>query len=137
LNEGVKWHDGQPFSSADVKYTIDEVILPLHTRAGTYKSVIDRFEETYAAYPEFSQMDEFLYIAGMSSWYLSEGKGKQKPPTATPEKKEEFSPENMRATARDYLTRLVNDYPKSDFHKEAQEALASLGEAKPAEAKQQ
>src|SRR5215470_6465382 len=25
LNEGIKWHDGQPFSSADVKYTIDEV----------------------------------------------------------------------------------------------------------------
>jgi len=44
LNEGVKWHDGHPFSSADVKYTIDEVILPLHTRAGTYKSVIDRVD---------------------------------------------------------------------------------------------
>jgi peptide/nickel transport system substrate-binding protein len=44
LNEGVKWHDGKPFSSADVKYTIDEVILPLHTRAGTYKSVIDKVE---------------------------------------------------------------------------------------------
>ncbi|HET7096268.1 MAG TPA: ABC transporter substrate-binding protein [Casimicrobiaceae bacterium] len=44
LNEGIKWHDGQPFSSADVKYTIDEVILPLHTRAGTYKSVIDRID---------------------------------------------------------------------------------------------
>ena len=44
LNEGVKWHDGQPFSSADVKYTIDEVILPLHTRAGTYKSVIDKVD---------------------------------------------------------------------------------------------
>jgi len=37
-------HDGMPFSSADVKYTIDEVILPLHTRGGTYKSVIDRVE---------------------------------------------------------------------------------------------
>jgi peptide/nickel transport system substrate-binding protein len=44
LNEGVKWHDGQPFGAADVKYTIDEVILPLHTRAGTYKSVIDRVD---------------------------------------------------------------------------------------------
>ncbi len=44
LNEGVKWHDGTPFSSADVKFTIDDVILPLHTRAGTYKSVIDRVE---------------------------------------------------------------------------------------------
>ena len=33
----------------------------------------------------------------------------------------------MRETARDYLTRLVNDYPKSDFLKEALEALARLG----------
>jgi peptide/nickel transport system substrate-binding protein len=24
LNEGITWHDGAPFSSADVKYTIDE-----------------------------------------------------------------------------------------------------------------
>ena len=78
-----------------------------------------------------------LYIAGMSSLYLSEGKGKQKPPTATPEKKEEFSPDNMRETARDYLTRLVNDYPKSDFRKDAQEALSRLGEAKPKEEKPQ
>jgi len=73
----------------------------------------------------------------MSSLYLSEGKGKQKPPTSTPEKKEEFSPENMRETARDYLTRLVNDHPKSDFRKEAEEALARLGGAAPKEAKPQ
>jgi peptide/nickel transport system substrate-binding protein len=44
LQEGVKWHDGAPFSSADVKYTIDEVILPFHTRGGTYKTVIDRVD---------------------------------------------------------------------------------------------
>ena len=79
-----------------------------------------------------------LYIAGMSSLYLSEGKGKQRPPASTPEKKEEFSPENMRATARDYLTRLVDGHPKSNFRKEAQEALARLGEEKPkAEPQQQ
>lgn len=44
LYPNVKWHDGTPFSSADVKYTIDEVILPLHTRGGTYKSVIDKVD---------------------------------------------------------------------------------------------
>lgn len=44
LQEGVKWHDGTPFSSADVKFTIDEVIIPLHTRGGTYKSVIDKVD---------------------------------------------------------------------------------------------
>ena len=96
-----------------------------------YYAAFKRCEELAAGYPEFYRIDEVLYIAGMSSLYLSEGKGKQKPPDSTPEKKEEFSPENMRETARDYLTRLVNDHPKSDFRKEAQAALALLGEAKP------
>ena len=30
LVPNVKWHDGQPFSSADVKFTFEEVLLPLH-----------------------------------------------------------------------------------------------------------
>ena len=102
-----------------------------------YYAAFKRCEELAVGYPEFYKIDEVLYIAGMSSLYLSEGKGKQKPPASTPEKKEEFSPENMRETARDYLTRLVNDHPKSDFLKEAQEALARLGEAKPKEEKPQ
>jgi len=102
-----------------------------------YYAAFKRCEELAAGYPEFYKIDEVLYIAGMSSLYLSEGKGKQKPPASTPEKKEEFSPENMRETARDYLGRLVNDHPKSDFRKEAQEALASLGGEKPKEAKPQ
>jgi outer membrane protein assembly factor BamD (BamD/ComL family) len=96
-----------------------------------YYAAFKRCEELVAGYPEFYKIDEVLYIAGMSSLYLSEGKGKQKPPGSTPEKKDEFSPENMRETARDYLTRLVNDHPRSDFRKDAQEALARLGEAKP------
>ncbi|HTR86538.1 MAG TPA: ABC transporter substrate-binding protein [Reyranella sp.] len=32
LQEGVKWHDGQPFTSADVQYTIMEVLKKLHPR---------------------------------------------------------------------------------------------------------
>lgn len=44
LQENVKWHDGKPFSSDDVKYTIEEVILPLHGRGGTYKTIIDKIE---------------------------------------------------------------------------------------------
>jgi outer membrane protein assembly factor BamD (BamD/ComL family) len=102
-----------------------------------YYAAFKRSEELAAGYPEFYRIDEVLYIAGMSSLYLSEGKGKQRPPAATAEQKEEFSPENMRATARDYLTRLVNDHPKSDFLKEAQEALARLGGAEPKAEKQQ
>ena len=102
-----------------------------------YYAAFKRCEELAAGYPEFYKIDEVLYIAGMSSLYLSEGKGKQRPPASTPEQKEEFSPGNMRETARDYLNRLVNDYPTSDFRKEAEEALAGLGGARPKEEKQQ
>ncbi len=102
-----------------------------------YYAAFKRCEELAVGYPEFYKIDEVLYIAGMSSLYLSEGKGKQKPPASTPEKKDEFSPENMRETARDYLTRLVNGHPRSDFRDDAEKALARLGAAKPEAAGQQ
>ena len=33
LRPDVRWHDGRPFTSADVKYTFDEVLLRFHARA--------------------------------------------------------------------------------------------------------
>ena len=102
-----------------------------------YYAAFKRSEELAAGYPEFHKIDEVLYIAGMSSLYLSEGKGKQKPPTSTPDKAEEFSPQNLRETAREYLTRLVNDHPKSKFRDEAQEALSRLGGPQPPRADKQ
>jgi peptide/nickel transport system substrate-binding protein len=32
LRRDVRWHDGQPFTSADVKFTFDEVLLKFHAR---------------------------------------------------------------------------------------------------------
>jgi peptide/nickel transport system substrate-binding protein len=32
LREGVKWHDGEPFTSADVQFTIMEVLKKVHPR---------------------------------------------------------------------------------------------------------
>ena len=96
-----------------------------------YYASFKRCEELAAGYPEFFKIDEVLYIAGMSSLYLSEGKGKQKAPATTPDKSIDLTPEFFRETAREYLTRLVNDFPKSGFRDEAQEALARLGGAKP------
>ena len=96
-----------------------------------YYAAFKRCEELAAGYPEFRKIDEVLYIAGMSSLYLSEGKGKQKAPATTPDKSENLTPENLRLTAREYLTRLVNDFPKSSFRDDAQKALARMGEAKP------
>ncbi len=87
-----------------------------------YYAAFKRCEELAAGYPEFYKIDEVLYIAGMSSLYLSEGKGKQKAPAD-----EMYAPEKLRGNARDYLSRLVKGYPESKFRKDAQEALAKLG----------
>jgi peptide/nickel transport system substrate-binding protein len=36
LRKGVLWHDGKPFTSADVKFSIEEVVTPFHSRGKTY-----------------------------------------------------------------------------------------------------
>ncbi len=45
LRDGVKWHDGKPFSSADVVYSLKEVIGKFHPRS---KALIDRAESIEA-----------------------------------------------------------------------------------------
>jgi outer membrane protein assembly factor BamD (BamD/ComL family) len=85
-----------------------------------YRASLSRAEEIIAGYPNFSLIDEALYIAGMSNLYLSQNKGKQ-PPT--------LSAEKHREEARVYLSRIVNEYPESDFRKEAEKGLASIGGA--------
>jgi outer membrane protein assembly factor BamD (BamD/ComL family) len=100
-----------------------------------YLASFKRADELIAGYPEFSKLEEVLYIAGMSGFYLSEGKGKQPLPKTEPGKQPDYTPEGMRDSAREYLSRLVRDYPKSSYRKEAEEALSQLGGAK--EEKQQ
>jgi hypothetical protein len=94
-----------------------------------YLASYKRADELIAGYPEFSKLDEVLYIAGMSSFYLSQGKGKQALPKAEAGRPAEYTPEDMRDNAREYLSRLVSDYPKSSFRKEAEETLGQLGGA--------
>ncbi|MGO8868309.1 MAG: ABC transporter substrate-binding protein [Alphaproteobacteria bacterium] len=36
LRPGVKWHDGQPFTSADVKFSIEKIVKPMHPRGNIY-----------------------------------------------------------------------------------------------------
>ena len=95
-----------------------------------YKSVIDRFEETYAAYPEFTAIDEFLYLAGMSSYYLAEGKGKQKVNLKSEREREKYAPEKLRADAVAYLSTVVEKYPDSKYKSDAEKTLAILKPAK-------
>ncbi len=68
LRDGVKWHDGASFTSADVKFTFEEILLKFHARtkasmggslAGIEtpddRSIVFRFKQPYAAL--LSQLD--------------------------------------------------------------------------------
>ncbi|MDP9072550.1 MAG: ABC transporter substrate-binding protein [Actinomycetota bacterium] len=68
LRDGVKWHDGQPFTSADVKYTYEEALLKFHARTKASmgpalaaietpdpRTVVFRFKHPYA--PLLQQLD--------------------------------------------------------------------------------
>lgn len=61
LVEGVVWHDGEPFTSADVKFAFEEVILQFHSRSAASignalesietpddRTVVFRFSQPYA-----------------------------------------------------------------------------------------
>ena len=42
LQKGVTWHDGEPFTSADVKFTVMEVLSKVHPRGpNSFKEVTD------------------------------------------------------------------------------------------------
>lgn len=123
--------DRDPVLEADAKHNLDvarQAFLPLKQ---AYKQVLLRFDETYAAYPEFSQMDEFLYMAGMSSYYLSENKGKQKVDPKSEKDMKRFAPEKLREDAVAYLSMLVDKYPQSKFKPDAEKTLAEMKAAKP------
>ena len=104
-----------------------------------YVAALQRCEEILAGYPEFSKIDEVLFIAGKSNLYLSQGKGKQKPSLYIRHngaEKRTLTPEEFRDEARNYFSQLVNGYPDSRFRIEAMEDLASLGGPKPKDSKQ-
>ena len=112
-----------PILEADAKHNLD-VANQYFKLKKAYKAVLMRFEETFAAYPEFSRIDEFLYIAGMSSYYLSENKGKQK--IVSEEDKEKFAPEKMREDAKAYFSAIVEKYPQSQYKDEAEKILKEI-----------
>ncbi|MCA1623532.1 MAG: outer membrane protein assembly factor BamD [Acidobacteria bacterium] len=112
-----------PILEADAKHNL-EVARQYFKLKKAYKAVLMRFEETFAAYPEFSKMDEFLYYAGMSSYYLSQNKGKQK--IVSEEEKKKFAPEKLREDATAYLSQLVEKYPQSSYKNEAEKALKEI-----------
>ena len=71
-------------------------------------------------------MDEFLYLAGMSSYYLSDNEGKQKIDPITEKDKEKFTPERLREDAVAYLNMMLEKNPASKYKDEAEKALQDL-----------
>ena len=122
--------DRDPLMETDARHNLDvawQAFIPLKK---AYKQVIYRFEETYAAYPDFSKIDEFLYIAGMSSYYLSDNKGRQKVDLKNEKEKEKFAPAKLKADAARYLSELVEKHPDSKYVAEAKKTLDLLHAAK-------
>ena len=101
-----------------------------------YVAALKRCEEIIAGNPNFARIEEVLFIAGESSLSLADKKGKQSPSLYVSfdgNTKRTLTPEQFRELGRDYLSRLVNDYPESSFRKQAQEELKGLGGPKPKE----
>ena len=115
--------DRDPLMELDAKHNLD-VAWNYFKLKKAYKATLMRFEETFAAYPDFSKIDEFLYLGGMSSYYLSENKGKQLIDLKT--EKEKFAPAKLKEDAKMYLTMVVDKYPDSKYVAEAKKTLAVL-----------
>jgi len=123
--------DRDPVLEQDAKHNL-EVARQYFLLKKAYKAVLMRFEETFAAYPDFSKMDEFLYYAGMSSYYLSENKGKQKVNVKVDKGGEKFAPAKLREDAVAYLSMLIQKNPESQFRNDAEKTLALLKASTPA-----
>lgn len=95
-----------------------------------YVAALKRLEEIIAGNPNFTRIEEVLLMAGQSSLWLADGKGKQRSDqyvTFDGGVKHTLTPEQFREMGRGYLSKLINDYPNSPFAKEAQEELRALG----------
>jgi peptide/nickel transport system substrate-binding protein len=91
LTPGVAWHDGKPFSSADVKFTMEEVLAKLHPRtrlafanvegvdAPDPLTVVVRFRKAYAPFMQQMTCQE----AAILPRHLFEGTDILKNPRAT------------------------------------------------------
>jgi hypothetical protein len=93
-----------------------------------YVAALKRCEEIIAGNPNFAQIDEVLLMAGQSSLWLAEKKGKQSPDLYVifeNGEKRTLTPEQFREMGQGYLNKLITDFPDSRFVNEARESLAS------------
>jgi len=118
--------DRDPMLEKDAKHNLDVAWQAFTPLKRAYKQVLFRFEETYAAYPDFSKIDEFLYLAGMSSYYLSKNEGKQKVDMKSAREKVKFAPQKLREDAEAYLAKMLELNPASAYKETAEKTLAEL-----------
>lgn len=95
-----------------------------------YVAALQRCEEIIAGNPHFAGIDEVLFMAGESARALAENKGKQ--PSSLyvifdGNNKRTLTPEQFRELGREYLSRLLSDYPESKFRRQAEEGLRAIG----------
>jgi outer membrane protein assembly factor BamD (BamD/ComL family) len=98
-----------------------------------YVAALKRCEEIIAGNPNFEKIDEVLLMAGQSSLWLSQNKGKQKPDQYVSfdgGEKKTLTLAQFREMGVDYLNKLIKDYPESPFAKQAREELRGLDAAK-------
>lgn len=91
-----------------------------------YVAALKRCEEIIAGNPNFAKIEEVLLMAGQSSLWLSENKGKQRPEqyvTFDGGEKRTLTSEQFREMGREYLSKLIKDYPDGEYAKEAREEL--------------
>jgi Outer membrane lipoprotein len=94
-----------------------------------YVASLKRCEEIIAGNPNFAKIEEVLLMAGQSSLWLSQNKGKQRPDLYVSfdgGEKKTLTSEQFREMGVGYLKKLINDHPDSPYAKEAQEELSAL-----------
>ena len=98
-----------------------------------YVASLKRCEEIIAGNPNFEKIDEVLLMAGQSSLWLSQNKGKQRPEQYVSfegGEKKTLTSQQLREMGVDYLNQLIKNYPESQFAKQAREELQTLGAPK-------
>ena len=94
-----------------------------------YVASLKRCEEIIAGNPNFAKIEEVLLMAGQSSIWLSQNKGKQKPEQYVSfegGEKRTLTSEQFREMGKAYLNKLITEYPNGSYAKQAQEELRAL-----------
>ena len=99
-----------------------------------YVAALKRCEEIIAGNPNFAKIEEVLLMAGQSSLWLSQNKGKQRPEQYVSfegGEKRTLTSAQFREMGVDYLKKLIADHPDGEYAKQAQEELRALDTPKP------